>query len=365
MKIALAHDFLTQFGGAERVLEEFHSLFPDAPVFTLYHDRRACGSRYENWDIRSSFLQKIPKFFSFKWFLPLIPLAVKTLDLSQYDIILTDTSALMKGVKPKNGAVHICYCHTSTRYLWQEKKSYVESLPYNRLVKSAVKPVLNMLQKWDYKAAQKVTVFIANSLEVQKRIKRYYGRESIVVPPPVDSDFFTPAPEPAEKKYFLVSGRLEPYKRFDIAIKACKRLSAPLKVAGVGSQMDRLKSLADPDKTVFLGKVSDEELKELYRGARAFIFPALEDAGISVLESLACGAPVVCYGAGGAVEFVRRGVDGEYFNEQTVESLENVLARFDERKYEVSALVARARAYDKRVFKNRISELIKSYADRL
>ncbi|MEK9180820.1 MAG: glycosyltransferase [Patescibacteria group bacterium] len=357
MKIALAHDFLTQLGGAERVLKELHEIFPDAPVYTLFFDEKKTYGKFAGWDIRASFLQKLPKFFSYKWYLPLLPTAVSYLDLTGFDVVISDASALIKGIKVSPGAKHICYCHTPTRYLWQERNDYVKNLTYPKLVKIVVQPCLSLLKKWDWSVAQKVDVFIANSQEVRGRIEKYYQRDSEVIYPPIDTDFFTPASQDSSRSYFLAAGRLEPYKKIDLVIKAFTRLKILLKVAGTGSLSKKLRESAGPN-IEFLGRVGDEELRELYRGAKAFVFPALEDAGMMILEATACGTPVIAYKAGGALEFVEEGITGEFFTEQNANSLINVIEKFDPAKYRTEALVAKARQFDKKVFREKIQQVI-------
>lgn len=364
MKVALLHDFLTQLGGAERVLCEFHKIFPEAPVYTLFHDSIKTLHRFDDWDIRPSFLQKFSHKINYKWYLPLLPMAVRSFDLSEYDLVLSDTSALIKGIKLPPKATHICYCHTPTRYLWQERKNYVDNLPYSALVKTGIQPVLSLLKKWDYAAAQKVNYFIANSLEVRGRVKKFYQRDAEVIYPPVDTNFFTPGGTPVREPYYLAAGRIEPYKRFDIAIDACKMLNVPLKIAGTGSVLNKLRKTASK-KVEFLGLVSDNELRNLYRGAKAFLFPAKEDAGIMILESLACGTPAICFREGGALEFVREGMDGEFFDYQDAESLAKSLTGFSETKYEVGNLVNRARQFSPETFRENILNFINTHANRI
>jgi len=364
MKIALLHDFLTQLGGAERVLCEFHKIFPSAAVYTLFHDPIKTLHRFDGWDVRTSFLQKFPHKINYKWYLPLLPLAVRSLDLSEYDLVLSDTSALIKGIKLSPKTTHICYCHTPTRYLWQERKNYVDNLPYPALVKAGVQPVLSLLKKWDYAAAQKVNYFIANSQEVRGRIKKFYQRDSEVIYPPVDTNFFTPSTATTREPFYLAAGRIEPYKRFDIAIDACQMLNIPLKIAGTGSIMQKLRKTASKN-VEFLGLVSDDELRSLYRGAKAFLFPAKEDAGIMILESLACGTPAICFREGGAMEFVREGTDGEFFDFQDARSLAKALVRFQETKYDPDSLVNRARQFRQEIFRENILNFINTHANRI
>lgn len=353
MKAALIHDFLTQLGGAERVLDVLHEIYPDAPVYTLLYDEKKTEKRYKNWRIKTSFLQNLPaRAFSYKWYLPLMKRAIESFDLSGYNLVISDASAFAKGVKVAEGTIHICYCHTPTRYLWQDRREYVKSLPYPSFVKIALKPLLASLQKWDYKAAQKIDFFIANSKEVKKRIKEFYQRDSKVIYPPVNTDFFKPDPniKPDNKKYYFTAGRLEPYKKFDLVVEAFNVLNLPLKIAGTGSQAETLKRIAK-DNIEFLGRVTDDELKRLYQTSKAFIFPALEDAGMMVVEAVSCGTPVIAYGAGGALEFITSGIHGEFFMQQTTDQLIDVVNKFNPARYDLSQLIAQASKFNKTRFK--------------
>jgi glycosyltransferase involved in cell wall biosynthesis len=351
MKIALVHELLTQMGGAERVLSELHAMFPSAPVFTLLADENKLRQEFAGWNVKTSFLQRLPRWFSYKWFLPLMTTAVASFDLSGFDLVISDASAFAKGVKIRSGQKHICYCHTPTRYLWQDRESYVNSLPYAWPVKLCLKPLLAYLRRWDYKAAQKPDLIIANSQEVKGRIWQFYGRDSLVVCPPVDTDFFTPGRQ--KQNFFLTGGRLEPYKRIDLAILACNELKLPLTVFGAGSQEKYLKSLAGPT-VQFAGRISDEELRNLYRSAKALIFPALEDAGMMLVEALACATPVIAYGKGGALDFIEPGKHGEFFYEQTLGSLKQALQKFNERNYTQTVLTTQALRFGRKNFQQGI-----------
>ncbi|PIR97003.1 MAG: glycosyltransferase family 4 protein [Candidatus Doudnabacteria bacterium CG10_big_fil_rev_8_21_14_0_10_41_10] len=359
MKVALVHDFLTQLGGAERVLDELHQMFPQAPVFTLVYDENKTQGKYTDWDIRTSFIQKLPWGIKrYKWYLALMPKAIESFDFSEYDLVLSDASAFAKGVKVKKPTKHICYCHTPTRYLWQMTDEYISTIQYPWFIKKIAKPFLMRQKLWDYKVAQKVDFFIANSLEVQSRIKKYYDRNSVVIYPPVDTNFFFPASDQLKANgYFLTAGRLEPYKKIDLVVKALKELDKNLVVAGSGSLENEL--MLESGKNIrFLGRVTDEKLRDLYRGAQAFIFPSLEDAGIMMLESLAMGTPVIAYGKGGALEFIKPGQHGELFYEQTKESLKTVLENFDPSKYNQEELVKQAERFSKQSFRSQMNSFI-------
>jgi glycosyltransferase involved in cell wall biosynthesis len=361
MRVALVHEFLTQSGGAERVLEVFHELFPNAPVYTLVHDKWRTRGQFGDLRIHTSFLQNLPGMpGKYKWYLPLMPRAIESFDFSGFDLVLSDASAFAKGVTVKKPAVHICYCHTPTRYLWQDMDSYVASGAYPGIIKKMVKVYLKEhLRPWDYAAAQRPDVIVANSQTVRARIKKYYGRDSVVIYPPVDTDFFKPSS--AKKDFFLVGSRLEPYKKIDLVIDAFNDLGWPLKVVGTGTAAPILRQRAGPN-IEFLGKVPDAQLRELYSQARAFVLPALEDAGLMVPESLACGTPVIGFAEGGTVEYLTDGENGVLFAEQTPGSIAEalrrfVLLKFDEQKVRQSVL-----RFDKAQFKTQILELIKTHA---
>ncbi|MBI4054140.1 MAG: glycosyltransferase, partial [Candidatus Doudnabacteria bacterium] len=355
---ALVHDFLTQIGGAERVLEELHGIFPQAPVYTIVYDRQKTERRYEDWKIKTSWLQYLPGGVKrYKWFLALMPLAVTSWNFRNYDLIFSDSSAFVKGVKSAAGQPHICYCHTPTRYLWSDREKYVSSLPYPFFVKILLRPILAWLKKWDLKAATRPSVLIANSQEVKSRIKRFYGRDAPVLYPPVNTDFFDLPKNPPSRSFFLTVGRMEPYKKIEIALEACSRLGLPLKIVGTGSQLAKLKARFGRSAE-FLGRVSDEALKALYQNAKALIFPALEDAGMAVVEAMACGTPVLAYGAGGATEFVITGITGELFGEQSSADLAKTLMTFSQTKYSSMVLRERALLFSRVRFREKILKIV-------
>lgn len=366
MRVALVHEFLTQLGGAERVLGSFHEIFPEAPVFTLVYDRQKTRGLFEGWEIRTSFLQNLPEVpEKYKWYLPLMPRAIESFDFSKFDLVLSDSSAFAKGAITKKPTIHICYCHTPTRYLWQDMDGYMSNLKYPSIVKAAAKIYLkNYLRAWDYRAAQRPGFFIANSKTVQDRIKKNYNRDSEVIYPPVDTVFFSPSPDEGRvaegrEGYYFTASRLESYKKIDLVVETFNELGWPLKVAGGGTETQSLKRKAKSN-IEFLGRVSDEGLRNLYRGAEAFIFPAEEDAGIMVLEALSCGTPVVAYGQGGAAEFIRDGENGLLMNEQSVDQLFSIAKRWSMYKFDPAKLRGSVVEFDKEAFKKKILDFIHS-----
>jgi len=354
--IALVHDYLSQDGGAEKVLEVLQDIWPLAPTFVLFADFKRIP-RFKGKDIRTSFLQKAPLIKSkFQWYLPLMATATESYDLSPFDIVISDTSAFAKGVLTRHDALHLCYCHTPTRYLWSDTHSYIEELRVPRFIKSALPLFLSLLRIWDRQAANRVDVFIANSQTVQARIKKYYGRDSIVIPPPVDTDRFFISDKP--KTFFLTGGRLVAYKRYDLVIEACNRTGLPLKIFGTGPVEASLRRQAKKN-IEFVGRVSMEEQANLYANAKAFIHPQEEDFGITPIESMASGRPVIAYNKGGATETVIEGLSGELFDEQSWEELADHLIRFDEQRYDSQKIRAHALTYSKEMFEKRLQEYVK------
>ena len=355
MKVALVHDHLTQLGGAERVLEVFQTLWPQAPTFTLFYDREAVGSVFGHRDTRPSFLQRIPGALRIhRWLLPLMPAATEHYPLQEYDVVISSASAFAKGAITNERAVHICYCHSPTRYLWNDAKSYVDELHAPKLVKLFLPVLQSILRAWDRLAAERVDIFVANSETVRQRIQKYYGRDSIVVHPPVSTSTF--AISTAPKTSFLIGGRLVSYKRYDLVVKAFTRLGIPLIIFGSGPEEEYLKSIAGPNIT-FVGRVTDDERARLFANAIAFLHPQEEDFGITAVESMAAGRPVIAYGKGGATETVVEGVTGTFFHEQTWESLADTVLHFDERKFNPVTIKAHAEQFSVERFRKAMHDI--------
>lgn len=356
MKIALVHDFLTQQGGAENVLEAIHEMYPESPIFVLFHDPDKMGGRFKDCDIRTSFLQKIPGALKhYQWYLALMPAATEHLDLSGYDIVISSSSAFANGVITSPNTLHICYCHTPTRYLWTDTHEYVSSLKYNGLVKKFIPLVLNRLRMWDRIAAERVDKFVANSKTVQKRIKKYYNRTSDILYPPVETSKFTISDSVGD--YYITGGRLVPYKRFDLTIRAFNKIKKPLKIFGVGPEYEKLKNLAGPTVEI-LGRVSETELLDLYKNAQAFIHPQEEDLGITPIESMASGRPIIGYAKGGLLETMIHNKTGIFFKEQTEESLIHAVRIFENQKFDPTQIREHALNFSKEKFKKEFKEYI-------
>src|SRR5438046_3325506 len=307
MSLALAHEYFSAHGGAERVVEVFHRMYPDAPVYTFFHDRRAYGP-LPGYELRTSFLQSVPHGGgAHRALLPLYPRAAASLRVRPgTDMLLTSTSAFIKCLSLPDDTVHVAYCHSPTRYLWDWSEEYIaEEVP--GALRGTIRSLLPGLRDADLRGAARVDHWIANSDVVRARIKRYYGRESEVIHPPVDVDTFTPARERGD--FWVIVSRLSAYKRVDVAVKAFNEVGMRLIVVGEGRERSALEQLAH-DNVTFAGRVDDETVKQLLGSARGFIFPAEDDVGIVCVEALASGTPVVALGRGGATEIVRDGIDG-------------------------------------------------------
>jgi glycosyltransferase involved in cell wall biosynthesis len=355
MKVALVHDYLNQYGGAERVLEAFGQIFPKAPIYTLLYDKKRTGSAFEERQIHTSFLQ-IPLVKSHhRPFLMLMPLAIEQFDLSQYDLVLSDSASYAKGVITSSNTLHVCYCHTPIRYAWDDSHKYIEEFGYPGPIKKVIPFFMNYIRLWDEQAAQRVDRFIANSQFVAKRIKKYYRQDSVVINPPVKTNLFYVANNP--DNYFLMVGRFLPYKRFDLAIEAFNQLGWPLKIIGDGLERKKLQERAKTN-IEFVGLVSDDKLKDYYAHCQAFIFPQEEDFGITAVEAMASGRPVIAYQSGGALEIIQSGTTGLFFKEQTPESLIEVLKKFKPADFNPRIIRKRAMEFDQERFKEKIKEFI-------
>ncbi|MSU75039.1 MAG: glycosyltransferase family 4 protein [Candidatus Magasanikbacteria bacterium] len=355
MRLALVHDYLAQDGGAERVLKAIHELWPEAPIFLLFHDRHKMP-HFVAADIRESFLAKLPGGRShYQWFLPWMPLATERLNLSDFDVVLSASSLFAKGVITHPGTLHISYCHTPPRFLWGGTHEYVDELNYGRLVKTFLPPIIHRLRLWDKMSADRVDHFIANSKTVQSRIAKYYRRDSHLLYPPTDTASFTPSLDIGN--YFVAGGRLVPYKRLDLVVRAFNRLGHPLKIFGTGQELDQLRAMAKPH-IEFLGRITDEDKAKLLAGAMAFIHPQLEDFGITPIESMAAGRPVIAYGEGGATETVIPGETGVLFPKQSWESLLDAVVHFEETAWDQNKIRAHAEKFDVTHFKNRLGQFV-------
>lgn len=362
MKIALVHDHLNQLGGAERVLKAFSDIYPEAPIYTLIYDAEQTNNLFKDRKVIESFIARFPLARrKFRWYLPMMVPATESYDLSGYDVILSDSSGLAKGVLTSPKTLHICYCHTPTRYLWSEHNEIIDKLEKNWLVRRLSQLYRSYLRMWDKLAADRVDYFIANSQFVARRIKKYYHRESVVINPPVDIQRFSISSEVGD--YYLIVSRLRPYKKVDIAVQAFNRLGLPLYIIGYGEEEEHLKAMAKPN-IKFLGNVSDQEVVNYISHCKAFINPQEEDFGITMIEAMAAGRPVIAYGAGGAQEIVVAGKTGVLFDEQSWEALSDTIIHFEGSKYDSKVIREHAEQYDLKRFNERIRNFVaKSWQD--
>lgn len=356
MKLAIVHDFLNQFGGAERVVLALHELYPEAPIFTSISNPARLPADFQRLDIRVSFMQRLPFIFPlYKPYFFLYPLAFEQFDLSGFDLILSSCSAFAKGVKKKASQLHLCYCYTPMRFAWRYD-DYIRRENIPGFLKSLLPFFLEPLRRWDLANSQNVDYFIAISQTVAERIKKIYGRESAIIYPPVEVELFRPGT--IDRDYYLVVSRLNAYKRIDLVVEAFNRLALPLKIIGQGPDQARLQKLAGPS-IEFLGRLTDQEIADHLAACRALIFPGEEDFGIVPLEAMACGRPVIAYRAGGAAETVSEGQTGLFFNQPTVPDLMAAVKRFNFEVFDKQAIRSHALKFSKDVFKQKLSSFIK------
>jgi glycosyltransferase involved in cell wall biosynthesis len=362
MRVAIVHHWLVTLGGGERVLETLAGLFPEADIFTLIADPASIPSTLRGRRIHQSMLRRLPGARRIhRHLLPFYPLAVEDLDLRGYDLVITSDAGPMKGVLVPADAAHICYCHAPMRYLWSQFHDYRSELP--RVARLAFSLAAHYVRAWDFAAAQRVTVFAANSFNIADRIRQYYARPSTVVYPPVDT---TRAHFESPGDSYLAVGRLVPYKRIDLLIAACNRLGRKLRIIGSGPEEKRLRAQAGPS-IEFLGQVTDEVLWNEYARCRALLFAAEEDFGMAPVEAQACGRPVIAYGRGGALESIAGDAGtqperstGIFFHEQTLPAVTRAILRFERQEHLFDPLFTAdwARRFDSSVFERRFRELV-------
>ena len=359
MRVALVHDYLNQRGGAERVFAHIARAYPEAPVYTALYSAEQTGDLVDSARVRTSYLSKIPGANRyFRYLAPLYPRAFETFDLSGFDTIVSSTTSWAKGVIVPPGAVHVCYINTVSRFAFAYDQ-YVgagRKTQRDKVVAAIARPLVSGLVAWDKRAAQRPTVFVANSRNVADRIARYYGRDSVVLHCPVDIDRFSVGPGGGD--HFFIASRLLPYKRIDLAIRAAAIAGVKLFVAGTGPAEASLRELAKGSTTTMLGYVDDATVNELLGTARAAILPGEEDFGLVPLEAAAAGRPTLAYRGGGALETIVEGETGVFFDEQTPESLAAMLRAFDERRYDALRLRAHAQTFAPDRFIARLREIV-------
>ena len=371
-KIAIVADWLTDFGGAERVVLAMHEAFPDAPVYTsVYQPEPALREALKGVDVRTTFIQKFPKKLRrlHKWFPVIRTWGFRKLDLSEFDIIITSSSAESKQIrKTRPDQIHICYCHTPTRYYWSHYDEYKKQPGFgklNWLVRLLIPIFLPGQRRADFKAAQHVDLFVANSTAVQERIKTYYKKPATVIFPPVATKRFTPARVRGD--YYVAIGRQMPYKRIDLAVAAATHLGIPLKVYGNGSQHARLVEMAGPSVSFYtnrFGDSSDAEVAKSLNGAKGLIFPSTdEDFGITMVEGLAAGAPVIAFGKGGALDIVEDGISGVYYQKQTVDAVVEAIKKVETQTFLPGTLQRKAKRFDTSLFITKIRKVVMDQQD--
>lgn len=347
MRVAIVHDYLNQAGGAERVVESFHRIWPDAPIFTTIADRDTMLPGLRDADVRTSWMQHLPAWRRhFRAYLPLYPLGISSLDVREYDVVVSSSSAWAKAAQARPGAVHVCYCHTPMRWVW-DGGEYVERESFGALARLALRPVIGALRRWDVRTAARPTHIVVNSRVVQERVRSCWHRDSELLPPPVDVERFRPGEGTGDA--FVVVSRLAHYKRIDLAVRAFNALGQRLVVVGDGPARASLQAIAGPT-IEFRGRMDDAGVADALQTARGLIFPGEEDFGIAPLEANACGRPVIAYGAGGALDTVRPGVTGVLFTSPTAEALADAVRQAMATTWNAAVIRAHAEQYSTRRF---------------
>lgn len=359
-RVALVHDWLTGRRGGEKVLEVLSEIFPQAPIFTLFHFPSSQVEPLEEKQIITSFLQRCPGLKKhYRWYLPLFPLAIELFNLQDFDLVISTSHCVAKGVIPRPDALHVSYIHSPVRYAWNQYFAYFDPKSLKFLAKLIIPFIIHYLRLWDVTSSQRVDYFIANSQAVADRIEKYYRREAEVIHPPVDVDFFRPKKgSPSLENYYLIVSALVPYKRLDLAIEAANQLKFSLRIVGWGPEEKKLRKLAR-ENVEFLGAVNDDELLNLYQNAQALIVPGEEDFGINILEAQACGTPVIAFARGGAVETVRPGETGVLFHQLTVDSLREALDNFKDITFNKSTLREHAERFSRLAFRDKMERYLR------
>ena len=358
-RIAVFHDNFAQMGGAEKVAEEIYNLLPGAEMHSTVAVPEVLSRGLQQTNIKTSWMQHLPGLRRhFRHYFLFYPFAVESVDLSAYDLIISCCFGYAKGVRKRKDAIHVCYCHTPMRWVWRYE-DYSERAGFGRLLRRLLPLLLFVLKRWDLRAARRPDYFIANSETVAKRIKTFYGRDSIVIPPPIDVSRFQP--DTVQEDYYLVLSRLVPYKRIDLAVEACSKLNRKLLVIGDGPDRARLEKIAGPSIR-FLGRQSDEAVARHAARCRALLFPGEEDFGMTPLEVNAAGRPVIAFRAGGALETVVEGRTGLFFDEPEPESLMQAIKNFESCKWNAQEIRAHATKFDRTVFADRLIEYLQTVA---
>lgn len=360
MKTAIVHDFLLKLGGAERVVKALADMFPNAPIYTLLYDEEKVGKVFPKERVRTSFLQKYPKFLRnrYRWLIPKMPKAIEELNFEGFDLVISSNTAFSHGIVVPLNTKHVCYCHSPMRYAWDWTNEYREEHGISGLKNLIYAPTIRHLREWDKVACDRPNLYIANSRNVQNRIRKYYKTHSEVVYPPVDVDKFATSRENAG--YFLIVSTLTPYKKIDLAVQLFNRIGRKLVIIGEGPHRKYLQNIA-ADNIEFLGFKDDATVVEYMKNCRALIFPGEEDFGITPVEAMACGKPVLAYSKGGCLETVVEGQTGEFFHESTVESMEDGLARlmYNEMFYKPRNIRLHSQQFSREIFEKNFKRALK------
>jgi len=358
MKIAIVHDYLNQYGGAERVVETMHEIFPQVPIYTTIYDMKKMPDSFKEMDIRTSFMQKLPFIDKhFKKYLMFYPNAIESFDLKDYDLIISSSSAFAKGAIKRTGACHICYCYSPMRFVW-DYENYVQKEELNFIFKKSLPLFIKKLKNWDLRTNTGVDYFVAISKNIKDRIKNAYGIDANYIYPPVDISKFRIFN--SLEDYFLIVSRLNSYKNIDLVIKVFNKLKLKLKIVGTGPYKKKLESLIENKNIKLLGRVTENELIELYGKCRAFIFPGSEDFGIAPVEAQASGRPVIAFAAGGALETIIEDVSGTFFHDNSIDSLSDSIKSFLKLEGQFNPITIRSNAlkFDKEVFKKEFKNYV-------
>lgn len=364
LKVAIVHDWLVNYGGAERVVETMLEMFPQADIYTLVYDEKKMGKSFPKEKVKTTFIQKIPKATKlYTKLLPLMPLAFEELDLTNYDLVISSSSCCAKGVITSPNTLHISYVHSPMRYIWDLYYDYKKKS--NFLVKVFMTIFSKSLRVWDVTSSKRIDIVITNSNYIKKRIKKCWGIDSEVVYPPVEIEKYYPNGKEAED-FYVVFSRFVAYKRIDLAIEACKELNRKLIVIGDGEERENLKKLADNNKNIiFTGRISDEEVRDYLQRCKAMIFCAEEDFGIIPVEVQACGRPVIAYGKGGALETVIDGKTGVFFKKQEKESVKGAILEFEKKNFKVEDILENSKKFSKSIFKEKLIRIIEENYEKI
>ena len=356
MRIAIVHYWLVGMRGGEKVVEALCRMYPEADIFTHVYDPNAVSKTISSHNVQTSFIAQLPRAMkSYKRYLPLMPMALEHLDLRGYDLVISSESGPSKGIIPPSGALHICYCHSPMRYIWNMFHDYRERTgPVTRMLMT---PISHYLRTWDAISATRVHDFVANSHTVAHRLHTYYRRDAVVINPPVDTDSFQRLPTTDVEDFYLMAGELVRYKRPELAVEACNRTGRKLVVVGGGEMLAELRALAGPTVTI-LGSQPFSRLRHLYSRCRGLIFPGEEDFGMVPVEAMASGRPVIAFGRGGATETVIEGITGTFFHHQSTDSLIEALDRLESMSLDPDAAVTRAKDFDTGIFENRFRDFV-------